>query len=290
MAMNPPIDNADNVHYDNTAGRAGLDDLGFPLTRTSPAARVVSLVPSLTEAIASVRPQSIIAATEWCTYPPDLDVQRIRGTKNPDTRAIIDLQPDLVIANQEENRQIDVRRLRDAGVPVWVTRIESVSEALTSMRRMFEEALGWPVPGWLIDAETIWAAPPALAGPRVAAVIWRDPWMVVGRDTFAGDLLESLGCRNAFADHVDRYPKVTAEELDAMGLDVVLLPDEPYVFSPTDGPEAFTRTPTALFSGRLLTWYGPSLVPARALLDEGEFLGTGQPGPSGPVQPPQPLV
>jgi ABC-type Fe3+-hydroxamate transport system substrate-binding protein len=243
------------------------DDLHHDCDVTAPARRIVSLVPSLTEAIASVRPEAIIAATDWCSYPADLDVQRIRGTKNPDTRTIIALQPDLVIANQEENREIDVRRLRDAGVPVWVTRIESVREALTSMRRMFEVALGWPVPGWLVEAEAIWAAPPALSGARVAAVIWREPWMVVGRDTFAGDLLESLGCRNAFADHPDRYPKVSVAELDAMGLDAVLLPDEPYVFSPTDGPEAFTATPTVLFSGRLLTWYGPSLVTARPLLE-----------------------
>jgi ABC-type Fe3+-hydroxamate transport system substrate-binding protein len=243
------------------------DDLHHDCDVTAPARRIVSLVPSLTEAIASVRPEAIIAATDWCSYPADLDVQRIRGTKNPDTRTIIALQPDLVIANQEENREIDVRRLRDAGVPVWVTRIESVREALTSMRRMFEVALGWPVPGWLVEAEAIWAAPPALSGARVAAVIWREPWMVVGRDTFAGDLLESLGCRNAFADHPDRYPKVSVAELVGMGLDAVLLPDEPYVFSPTDGPEAFTATPTVLFSGRLLTWYGPSLVTARPLLE-----------------------
>ena len=267
--QNTRVDNADNVHYDILVTREPIDDLGTPVALASPVRRVVSLVPSLTEAIASVRPETPVAATQWCTYPPELDVQRIRGTKNPDTRAIIELRPDLVIANSEENREIDVRRLRDAGVPVWVTRVESVREALASVRRMFEEALGLPVPGWLVEAEAIWAAPPALSGPRVAAVIWRDPWMVVGRDTFAGDLLESLGRRNAFADHVERYPKVTAEELDAMGLDVVLLPDEPYVFSPTDGPEAFTRTPTVLFSGRLLTCYGPSLVPARALVEAG---------------------
>jgi hypothetical protein len=92
--------------------------------------------------------------------------------------------------------------------------------------------------------------------------------MVVGSRTFTGDLLSRLGCVHAFADHPNRYPTVTVEALDAMGLDLVLLPDEPYVFGPADGPEAFTSTPTALVSGRLLTWYGPSLVPARSLLEE----------------------
>jgi hypothetical protein len=81
-------------------------------------------------------------------------------------------------------------------------------------------------------------------------------------------MLARLGCVNAFHDSDDRYPSVTVDQLDALGLDLVLLPDEPYVFTSTDGPDAFRRTPTALISGRMLTWYGPSLVPARSLLAE----------------------
>ena len=96
----------------------------------------------------SERPEALIGATDWCTHPRDLDVVRVRGTKNPDVARIVDLRPDLVLANKEENRQRDVERLRAAGVPVWVTVIESVEQALTSMRRMFEAALGWPVPDW----------------------------------------------------------------------------------------------------------------------------------------------
>ncbi len=100
----------------------------------------------------------------------------------------------------------------------------------------------------------------------VAVAIWRDPWMVVGRDTFTGDVVARLGWRNVFAGHSERYPHVDLAELDRAGVDVVLLPDEPYVFTTADGPEAFSRTRTALVSGRLLTWYGPSLVGARDIL------------------------
>ena len=85
--------------------------------------------------------------------------------------------------------------------------------------------------------------------------------MVVGRSTFTGDLLRRIGLINVFADHPDRYPHVRLDEVDHADADVVLLPDEPYRFSADDGPEAF-RTPTRLVSGRLLTWYGPSLVQA----------------------------
>ncbi len=99
----------------------------------------------------------------------------------------------------------------------------------------------------------------------VAVAIWRDPWMAVGRDTFTGDLVARLGWRNVLADDADRYPHVDVTDLDRDGL-VVLLPDEPYVFTADDGPEAFAHARTALVSGRLLTWYGPSLVGAAAAL------------------------
>ena len=90
--------------------------------------------------------------------------------------------------------------------------------------------------------------------------------MVVGSDTFTGDLARRLGLANVYADHPERYPHVDLADLDAAGADVLLLPDEPYVFTAEDGPEAFTRTPTELVSGRLLTWYGPSLLEAHRTL------------------------
>ncbi len=245
-----------------------LDDLGFDVGVRRPVDRVVSLVPSLTEAVALARPEALVGATDWCSHPPGLSAVRVRGTKNPDLKAITALRPDLVIANMEENRELDVTRLREAGIDVWVTRIETFDESLSSIERLFREALGWSEPPWLDEARRLWASPADVGGPRVAVAVWRDPWMVVGRDTFAGDLLRRLGCENAFADADDRYPTVRPDELDRMGLDILLLPDEPYPFTPLDGPEAFEHTPTVLVSGRLLTWYGPSLVPARRSLEE----------------------
>jgi ABC-type Fe3+-hydroxamate transport system substrate-binding protein len=151
------------------------DDLGHGVDLGHPVRRVVSLVPSLTEAIALTRPDALVGATDWCTQPADLDVTRVRGTKNPDRSAIVELAPDLVIANREENRELDITRLREAGIPVWVTVIETVDQAFASMRRMFADALGWEIPDWLVAAEQVWAAPPTLDGRRVAIPIWRDP-------------------------------------------------------------------------------------------------------------------
>ena len=243
------------------------DDLGHPCTTVTPARRVVSLVPSITEALASVAADAVVGATDWCTHPAGLRARRVRGTKNPDVRAIVEMAPDVVIANQEENRELDVRRLREAGIPVWVTRIETLDQACDSLQRMFDLALGWPSPDWLDEARRAWARPPATPDMRLLVPVWRDPWMVVGPRTFTADLLRRLGCEVVPAGRDDRYPTIDSAELDRLGADLVLLPDEPYVFTADDGPEAFAGTPTRLLSGRMLTWYGPSLATARGYLE-----------------------
>lgn len=227
--------------------------------------RVVSLVPSITEGLASVDRAALVGATDWCTHPADLAVTRVRGTKNPDLAAIRALEPDVVIANKEENRELDVRRLRESGIRVEVTDIRTVPDAVAAYEHLFDHVLGWERPDWLSQAARLWCGPLPPVTRTVAVPIWRDPWMVVGSDTFTGDLLRRLGWANVFADSPDRYPHVTVDDISARRPDVVLLPDEPYVFTDADGPEAFPDLPTELISGRLITWYGPSLVDAAAL-------------------------
>jgi ABC-type Fe3+-hydroxamate transport system substrate-binding protein len=245
------------------------DDLGHPLQLQHPPTRLVSLVPSLTESLATSVPERLVGATDWCTRPEGLDIPRVRGTKNPDHRAIGRLAPDLVVANQEENRRTDVARLRTAGIPVWVTVTESVDEAMGSLRRLFVDVLSVEVPDWLSTATAAWRLPIAIPPARVVVPIWRDPWMVIGPRTFAGDLVARLGLHNVFAGSHDRYPKIGLPQILAEQPDLVMLPDEPYVFGVDDGPEAFPGVPTALVSGRSLTWYGPSMTTARAELTDG---------------------
>lgn len=236
------------------------DDQGTPFA--GPVRSVVSLVPSLTEAVAVSAPGLLIGATAWCSHPADLDVARIGGTKSPDVAAVVALRPDLVLANAEENRESDLAALRAAGLAVWVTFPRTVPESLGSLARMLA-ACGLASPEWLAQARDIWAAPHS--GPRRRAVIpiWRRPWMAVGSGTFTGDVLARLGVDNVLADSPERYPRFTPP---VAGVDLAVLPDEPYAFTPTDGPEAFGGVPAACVSGRHLTWYGPSLVEARTLL------------------------
>lgn len=227
--------------------------------------RVVSLVPSLTEAIALTVPEILVGATDYCTHPPGLDVVRVGGSKYPSVHKILELRPDLVIANVEENRRSDVEALRAAGVAVHVTYPRTLDEAFVSLREMFD-ALGTAVPEWLVRAQRAWSVPPPRATRAAVVTVWRRPWVVVGSDTFAGDLLARLGIRNLYAGAPERYPRPSLEELQARRPELVVLPDEPYQFTDTDGPEAFPGVPYALVSGRHLTWYGPSLVEARAVL------------------------
>jgi ABC-type Fe3+-hydroxamate transport system substrate-binding protein len=227
--------------------------------------RVVSLVPSLTEAIAATDAGLLVGATDWCTHPADLDVARIGGTKWPDLERVRALRPDLVVANAEENRPEDVDALRSAGIPVWMTAPATVEQALDSLGRLCA-ALGRPDPAWLGRAREVWADPPRLPSLTAVVPIWRRPWMVVGRDTFAGDVLARLGVANLFAGDDDRYPKLAPDLPGTISADLVVFPDEPYAFTPHDGPEAWPRARPVFVSGRHLTWYGPSLVEAPELL------------------------
>ena len=243
--------------------RVVVDDEGRKVRVPAQVRRVVSLVPSLTESVATSAPGLVVGATNWCTHPADLDVERIRGTKNPDVDKIIDLRPDLVVANQEENRAPDLDALRAAGVSVYVTDIRSLEGAWGSLERMLA-ACGVDRPAWLDEAEAAWAALPQPTRRRHAVIpVWRKPWMAVGRDTFTGSVLARLGIDNVLADSPDRYPRFTPTDLPPH--DLVVLPDEPYRFTADDGPQFFTA-PSVLVNGRLLTWYGPSLIEAARVL------------------------
>jgi ABC-type Fe3+-hydroxamate transport system substrate-binding protein len=255
------------------------DDLGTVVRVPGTVRRVVSIVPSLTEAVAVTAPGLLVGATDWCTEPADLDVTRICGTKNPDVAAIVGLGPDVVLANEEENREPDLLALREAGLAVWVTRIRTLPEALESLRRMLVLACRCEPPSWLEAADQAWSAVPAGLDRGTAVIpVWRRPWMVVGRDTFTGDVLRRLGVRNAYADHAERYPKISLDELRSARPDLVVLPDEPYRFTADDGPEAFPGVPAALVTGRYLTWYGPSLAEAPRILTEQLSAGSLRPG------------
>lgn len=251
--------------------RLARDDLGLPVVVPQAVRRVVSLVPSLTETLAcSGAADRLVGITKYCTHPPGIAarVDKVGGTKNPDVAAIVTLRPDLVVANAEENRESDLNALRAEGLAVWVTAPTTVPSALTSIGRLLAACrLGPEASAWFRPASAAWPVGVPLATRRAFVPIWRRPWMSLGRDTFAGDLLARLGISHVYADAADRYPRVTLDDARAREPDLVLLPDEPYAFGAADLDDfAGWDVPVAMLSGRHLTWYGPSLVEARDVL------------------------
>ena len=236
--------------------------------------RIVSLVPSLTEALFVLGlGERVVGVTDWCVHPADAValLPKLGGTKNPDLSAILALRPDLVIANQEENRRQDVERLRAAGIAVWVTYPRTVRVGVVLLREIAllgarEEAIHDVVEP--VEA-ALDAALAAQVGPRqrVFCPIWRDPWMSVGPDTYAHDLLTLCGGDNVFGGRSDRrYPRVRLAEVEAAAPDIVLLPDEPYSFGPVDAAEIARLDIPASHQGRIhlidgtwVSWYGPRI-------------------------------
>jgi ABC-type Fe3+-hydroxamate transport system substrate-binding protein len=243
--------------------------------------RVVSLVPSLTEwLVVTGVGERLVGVTDWCVEPAGaLDgLARVRGTKNPDLAAVRGLEPDLVVANAEENRKLDVQRLEAGGLAVFVTMPTTVAGAVGELRDL-AAAVG-DLPGAAaLDADLVAAVADAYRRQparraRYACPVWRDPWLWLGRRTYAADLLGLAGGEPVLDDPATRYPKLDLSELAARHPEVVLLPSEPYEFGQADAAEvaaAFAGARVELADGRALTWYGPR-IPA-ALASFRELLG-----------------
>ena len=178
---------------------------------------MVSLVPSLTEAVEVSTPGRLVGATDYCTHPAGLDVERVGGSKYPKLDRVLALEPDLVLANSDENRPEDVETLRANGVPVFVmAAAESVPAALGSLRLIFGQVYGIDEPEWLDTADGLWREVEPVRH-RAEIPVWRKPWIVLGRDTFAGDVLRRVGVENVYSGHSERYPRPSLEELRRPG-------------------------------------------------------------------------
>ena len=243
----------------------------------APPKRIVSLVPSLTEALFSLGLGSrVVGVTDWCVHPAAgvAPLPKLGGTKDPDVAAIAALAPDLVLANREENTRRVVTALEERGLRVWVTYPRSVGAGAALLR----ELAAWDVAPEIVQAvvEPVEAAVEAALRdaptPRSRAFcpIWREPWMTAGADTYAHDMLRLCGGENVFATHSERrYPIVQLEEVVRAAPDVVLLPDEPYAFGATDVNELRELDLPAARDGRIhlidgtwLSWYGPRIAEA----------------------------
>jgi ABC-type Fe3+-hydroxamate transport system substrate-binding protein len=221
-------------------------------------ARVVSLVPSVTETLLAwgVTP---VAVTRFCEQPA---LPHVGGTKDPDVAAVVALAPDLVVLNEEENRKEDADALAAAGLDLEVLTVRSVADVTTALaglaRRLGLEAPEVPGPPP--------APPPAVATAFVP--IWRRPWMACGEDTYGSSVLAHLGIANVLAGRPERYPSATLDEVAALAPDVVLAPSEPYPFGERHVAELSAVAPVELVDGQDLFWWGVRTPAALARLGE----------------------
>lgn len=251
------------------------DALGRPLELERPPRRIISLVPSITEALFAFGLEASVAGvTRFCTEPEDgvAGKPRVGGTKDPDMERIIGLEPDLVVANAEENRREDIERLAAAGIAVFVTYPRTVRQAIGMMRDLARITAAGDAARPLIqqaETELVRAAQANRSRRplRVFCPIWR-PWMTIGPDTYIHDFIAACGGANVFATSPERYPTTGLDEVARLAPEVILLPDEPYPFSAKHVPElmAWREVPAVrneriyLVEGKQLCWYGPRIA------------------------------
>lgn len=243
------------------------DPLLIPLP-VSP--RIISLVPSLTELLSDLGlAGSIVGITRFCVHPASVYHTRTRvgGTKDVKTGMVSDLQPDLVIASREENIREQVEAI--AGFTnVWLTDIRTLDDNIRLVReagRLF----GRPTDASRIAGglESAFSFTPPVAIPA-AYLIWRDPCMTVGGDTFIHDILTRAGFSNVFGSQL-RYPVVDLELLRQAAPSVLLLSSEPYPFSRKHVDEYSALLPSVkvvLADGELFSWYGSRMLQAAPYL------------------------
>lgn len=231
--------------------------------------RVVSLCPSLTELVFDLgRGADLVGVTKFCVHPAQgvAAIEKVGGTKNPKVDRIVELAPDLVLLNEEENRAEDAESLREAGIRCHVSFPRTAGET-AEMVRSIGAALGSADEAGTIAAEIEARAERARAAARgrppvrFACLIWRRPWMAAAGDTFLDALLGLAGGVNVFADRADRYPEVTATELASADPDAILLTSEPFPFREEHADElaGATGLPRERFvfvDGELLSWHG----------------------------------
>ncbi len=236
--------------------------------------RIVSLCPSLTELVFDLGLEdALVGRTKFCVHPADRvgRIEKVGGTKNPKIDRIVELEPDLVLLNEEENRIEDAEALAAAGVPCHTSMPVDVGDT-AEMVRSIGRAVRRPEAAEAIAADIerraarVRAAAEGRPGARYAYLIWRDPIMTVSDDTFVAALLGLAGGMNVFGGADERYPTISADELAGSDPDGVLLSTEPFPFDETYRDELVEATglPVGRFhivDGELLSWHG-SRTPA----------------------------
>lgn len=241
------------------------DQLGNKLQIQFPPQRIVSLVPSQTELLFDLGLDTrIVGVTRFCVHPKDrvAPKPKIGGTKRFDLEKIEALQPDLIIANKEENYIEGIEALQQK-YPVWISDIYTLPDAYAMMREIAHITdSDWEGEKLVNEIQSSFAAliQPATA-TSCAYFIWRKPYMVAASNTFINHMLGVAGFKNVF-DNLQRYPEIEPSLLNNLKPDYIFLSSEPYSFSEKHFDEFQSFSPNSkviLVDGEMFSWYGSRL-------------------------------
>lgn len=248
--------------------RKAIDQMGRNLMVPDSARRIVSTVPSQTELLFDLGlGDRIVGRTKFCIHPKEFvgEIPIIGGTKNLHIPQIKELNPDLIIGNKEENEQDQILSLA-ADLPVWLSDIQTWDDgvnmilALSNLLGVENKGIEWTQK--LKESKQNYTIPNHIKLARVLYLIWQDPIMAVGKNTYIDHMLSIFGVQNALSDY-DRYPELSEEEIRKITPTHIFLSSEPFPFKEKHISQYQRICPGAVITivdGELFSWYGSRML------------------------------
>lgn len=244
--------------------------------------RIVSLVPSTTETLFAIGAgDKVVGVTSFCVHPNEKvkTITKVGGTKTLKISKIIELKPDLVIANIEENVRVEIEELQKANLNVHITHPITCEDSVNHIREL------GILTGKSLTAEKIATEQEALLNETRASIkkrisvlyiIWKNPYMTISKDTYIHSLIDASGGVNLTATSISRYPEITMEQIEELNPEVILLPSEPYDFKEDDriqflqnkNLQASVNNRIHLINGEDTCWFGSRMGSGLRLLSK----------------------
>lgn len=227
--------------------------------------RIISLVPSITELLFSLGlNEEVVGITKFCVHPKEWFQFKVRigGTKNLNIEKIKSLQPTLIIANKEENVKEQVEGLAK-DFNVLLTDVNNYEEALQMIEQVGNAVgKGFEAKELISKIKNDFLQLKPVYKKTATYLIWQNPYMAVGGDTFISDMMRRAGFENVFENR-DRYPEISLEEIRKLNPKFVLLSSEPYPFKQKHADELRQQLPDSkiiLVDGEMFSWYGSRML------------------------------
>lgn len=241
-----------------------------------PPQRIISLVPSQTELLHDLRiDERVVGITKFCERPIEwqLAKTKVGGTKSINMEKIVELQPDIIIGNKEENDKQSIELLQKR-YPVWMSDINTLEDAIAMILAVGEIAERGRESKTMVETIRDEFAKVIKTEGTVLYLIWNEPWMGVGANTFIHSILSLIGYKNVL-NSIERYPKLTMDKIKSLNPDYIFLSSEPYPFREKHMEELKLHLPEArirLVDGQFFSWYGSRLMKAPAYFNQLQVL------------------